>query len=334
MNLDDLTFVLGEPRSGTTWVGKIIDSHPDVIYRHEPDLTRHEPVLPFVIADKDTARFIGPTRKHFTDLLTKPTLKSVGQQPLFPKSYYAPGIRALRTGLTAALMGLRSAANWRGLNDLYIPDLLWTSGQPNLRFVLKSIAAAGRVAVLRQAFPDAKIILLLRHPCGHVRSVMEGRRRAMFEPDDIVKSIATMPNAQRYGVTAGSLRSASDLELVTWRWALRTERMLNVLTRSDNCYVVHYEAICENPLVETRALFEFIGLNLHPQTERFIRDSTEYRGSERYYRVFRDTTATANKWRSELTEDEITSILRIVAQTSIAAIWPETRQMASEMVSQ
>ncbi len=24
-------------RSGTTWLGKILDSHPDVLYIHEPD---------------------------------------------------------------------------------------------------------------------------------------------------------------------------------------------------------------------------------------------------------------------------------------------------------
>jgi LPS sulfotransferase NodH len=26
--------ILGAPRSGTTWLAKIIDSHPDVLYRH------------------------------------------------------------------------------------------------------------------------------------------------------------------------------------------------------------------------------------------------------------------------------------------------------------
>ncbi len=31
--------ILGAPRSGTTWLAKIIDSHPDVLYRHEPDET-------------------------------------------------------------------------------------------------------------------------------------------------------------------------------------------------------------------------------------------------------------------------------------------------------
>ena len=31
--------LVGSPRSGTTWMAKIIDSHPQVLYRHEPDST-------------------------------------------------------------------------------------------------------------------------------------------------------------------------------------------------------------------------------------------------------------------------------------------------------
>ena len=37
--LASLILVVGAPRSGTTWLAKIIDSHPDVLYRHEPDET-------------------------------------------------------------------------------------------------------------------------------------------------------------------------------------------------------------------------------------------------------------------------------------------------------
>lgn len=331
MNFDDCILLLGEPRSGTTWVGKIIDSHPDVIYRHEPDLTRDGSVLPFIIPEQDTAQYVDIARKIFSELLANPTLRSVGQQPFFPKSYHAPGIRALRTGVTAALMGIRSTTNWRSLNDLYIPDLLSASHPPHLRYVLKSIAAAGRAGVLRLAFPNAKFIVLLRHPCGHVRSVLEGRRRDMFEPDNIVKLVAELPNAQCYDLTFETLRSASELELVAWRWALRNELTLSGLRNSDDYDVVHYEAICEDPLGETRNLFKSLDLSWHPQTEQFIRESTAYKGSERYYRVFRDTSATASKWRTELTDGDQQSILNIVAQTSLAPLWPETQQVASRM---
>jgi hypothetical protein len=34
-----LLLVVGAPRSGTTWLGKILDSHPHVVYRHEPNST-------------------------------------------------------------------------------------------------------------------------------------------------------------------------------------------------------------------------------------------------------------------------------------------------------
>ena len=32
-----LVLLFGMPRSGTTWIGKIFDSYPDTVYRHETD---------------------------------------------------------------------------------------------------------------------------------------------------------------------------------------------------------------------------------------------------------------------------------------------------------
>ena len=29
--------LFGAPRSGTSWLGRILDSHPDTLMRHEPD---------------------------------------------------------------------------------------------------------------------------------------------------------------------------------------------------------------------------------------------------------------------------------------------------------
>jgi hypothetical protein len=34
---ESLILILGLPRSGTSWLGKVFDSHPDVAYLHEPD---------------------------------------------------------------------------------------------------------------------------------------------------------------------------------------------------------------------------------------------------------------------------------------------------------
>src|SRR5690349_19178518 len=47
-----ITFILGAPRSGTTWLGKIFDSHPSVLYRHEPDIAAAAK-LPLLVANDD-----------------------------------------------------------------------------------------------------------------------------------------------------------------------------------------------------------------------------------------------------------------------------------------
>ena len=40
--------LFGMPRSGTTWLGKIFDSHPLVLYRHEPDTWQRLTDVPIV----------------------------------------------------------------------------------------------------------------------------------------------------------------------------------------------------------------------------------------------------------------------------------------------
>ena len=43
-----LVFPLGAPRSGTTWLAKLFDCHPDVLDRNEPDSVLQDPNLPLI----------------------------------------------------------------------------------------------------------------------------------------------------------------------------------------------------------------------------------------------------------------------------------------------
>ena len=44
--IERIILILAAPRSGTTWLAKIFDSHPDVLYRHEPDTVLRATDLP------------------------------------------------------------------------------------------------------------------------------------------------------------------------------------------------------------------------------------------------------------------------------------------------
>ena len=48
--------LFGMPRSGTTWLGKIFDSHPDTLYRHEPDSRGTLNTLPMLPIESDVEK--------------------------------------------------------------------------------------------------------------------------------------------------------------------------------------------------------------------------------------------------------------------------------------
>src|ERR1700722_362792 len=90
-----ILLLMGLPRSGTTWIAKMFDSHPGTVYCHEADrgvVLRSMPLAP----DISEAEALAPIAQTFADNLLKirdPHV--VGSQPQFHKEY--------RTGTAAAL---------------------------------------------------------------------------------------------------------------------------------------------------------------------------------------------------------------------------------------
>src|ERR1700734_3743019 len=99
----DPILILGAPRSGTTWLAKIFDSHPDVLYLHEPDAVLRNPTLPLICPNSEIKNYVSVARDYIARLCATQTLKTVGLLPIFPKAYrnrVAHGVRlALILGL-------------------------------------------------------------------------------------------------------------------------------------------------------------------------------------------------------------------------------------------
>src|SRR6185312_10315120 len=143
--------VFGMPRSGTTWIGKLFDSHPDTLYRHE--LEQFVACLP---------EWRSP--------------KVVGKQPLFPKNYQSiAALCAYRLSVTAAKAASRARKDFP---CLYRPT---AARSERARLVWKSIESSGRLGACVEALPQARAIHLMRHPCGYVASVLRGAASKRFE---------------------------------------------------------------------------------------------------------------------------------------------------------
>ena len=81
------TIILGSPRSGTTLIAKLIDSHPEVLYRHEPDVVNKNNVIPFHPDKRNVDEYTDNVRQYINTLIHAKDLRTAFKLPLFKKKY-------------------------------------------------------------------------------------------------------------------------------------------------------------------------------------------------------------------------------------------------------
>ncbi len=83
----DPVFIIGGARSGTTILAKLLDSHPDVLYRHEPDSILVNTEIPFLPRREELETYLAPARHYLDALRHVRATKVSGQRPVFDKTY-------------------------------------------------------------------------------------------------------------------------------------------------------------------------------------------------------------------------------------------------------
>ncbi|MGH8124554.1 MAG: sulfotransferase family protein [Rhodanobacteraceae bacterium] len=309
--------VFGMPRSGTTWIGKLFDSHPDTLYRHEPDSVRHLS-LPLFPEVENASRHREELEQFVASMPRLRSPEVVGKQPLFPKGYQsAVALSAYRASVIAAKAASRIR---RHFPCLYRPT---AAGCEGARLVWKSIESSGRLGVCVEALSQARAIHLMRHPCGYVASVFRGEAAYRFNDSTpsadqlwVLKLLLATASGKRHGLNLDDLRRLTPEERLAWRWVLMQEKILADVAGSERVLTVRYEDVCVEPLAMTRRMFEFTGLDWQLQTERFVRASIE--GAETdYYSVFKNPRDSAQRWRSELAPDVAERIQQILRASSL-----------------
>lgn len=319
--------LFGAPRSGTTWIGKLFDSHPDTLYRHEPDSVRLLS-LPQFPEKKTAPQYRDELERFLSSLPGLRSPKVVGKQPLFRKGYQS----------TAALLAYRASVVVAKVASRVQPDFPCpyrptAEGYGRARLVWKSIESSGRLGVCIEAFPDARAIHLMRHPCGYVASILRGqaaRRFRSLQPgeDDIwlLRPLLDTPAAKTRGLNVDVIKQLTLEERMAWLWVLMQENILADVAGCERVLSVRYEDVCAEPLIMTRRMFDFTGLDWHPQTEKFVRASTEATNTD-YYSVFKSSQESAGRWRSELEPDVIERIMQIFRTSSAYRFYSDDLQV-------
>lgn len=318
-----LTVVLGAPRSGTTWLSKIFDSHPDVLYRHEPDLVDIHPDVPHICPDGDEARHAAVTRAHFLELCERRSLKTVGSRPFFPKSYESAPIRYARIGLLTGLRGLLPLLHARLVNQVPIPEFISAARRRELHLVMKSVVSMGRAGLLAEALPEARFIMILRNPFGQIASRMRGEATRKLDRRIRDPELPGLRRAREFGLSEAELNNCSDVEYLAWEWAVLTQKAIDEMEGRENVRLVRHKDMVLEPVTQARRLLEFAGVDWREENADFVARSSTHDGPDGYFHVMRDRTTVLDRWRKLLSDEQTAQINRVIRRTPLTGLWPE-----------
>jgi hypothetical protein len=321
----DPVFIVGGARSGTTFLAKLLDSHPDVLYRHEPDSVRVNTEIPFVPRPEEIGSYIASGRDYLDVLSQVGSTKTSGQRPFFNKSYRTTLQKQAFLGGLYIAKALERFARPVVRPPLRVPDWIGSDGTTRIMPLIKSVDSPWRTLLFSKAQPTFRFIHIVRHPCGVVNSRMRGIQQNLMSEITYLRPPFEAGMAEGYSRTLNELEAASYEERAAFLWMLCNQRIHDDMADNDRYRMVSYDDICRNLEPETRRLFEFAGLDWHTQTERFIHDLQVQGSSEAgYFNVMRSPLTAVDKWRQQLTRDQIARIEDVVRESEVGRRFVDT----------
>ena len=310
--------ILGVARSGTSWLGKIFDSHPNVIYRNEPDFHLPTTELPYFCNSTDFPRFARAATEYLSRLSEIRTTKTVGVFPIFRKNYRSTSAHLMR--LLCVLSFRLPELSWRGsrfVRNLQIPAFIDAKDLPSIPVVIKSVSQLGRAGLFTRMVSGIRTILIIRDPWNQIASQIRGLRMHKFERDVIDPSITETEQAQRRNLTRDQFLQMPLPEQLAWQWLLFNEKAMEDLADCRNSRIVLHRELTLAPEQTARSIFAFADLPWSEQTQRFLYDSQNRAGGYRYFSVYRSsqTLGGPQPWQAIINKQEAERVRAIVADS-------------------
>lgn len=119
-----------------------------------------------------------------------------------------------------------------------------------------------------------------------------------------------------------TLRVMNREEQLAARWVLQNEKVVVEMEGNPRYKRVIYEDLCSRPQAVADDLFAFLGLDMSDQTRTFIELSSASKSEEiRYFDVQRNSAQVATGWMSELSDDQIERIRRLVSSSTLGRVY-------------
>lgn len=311
-----LMAIFSTPRAGSTWLGAIAASHPEVAYRFEP----FSRITKMSAAHRDEIHRLVETgfddaalERLYTLLL--PAHPETDKPPTFPKRYATLALRG-KAALWPLARKLRLGA---GLyRRLYTPR-----GTP--RIVWKEV---GRVPILESLATTVRLPLLylLRHPCAVVSSLIVGQQHQLMPTgrSSVLEPILSRHDTQLADRYVPQLDALTNAEKEALLWRVDVERAITALANCPTARIIIYEDLCTRPEQVTATMFQHFGLDDHEQVRAFVHQSVHPpatgqrrtdRWSNAYFTIYRDPITSRDKWKTTINSKDRDAVMRVVGDS-------------------
>ncbi|MDR4515912.1 MAG: sulfotransferase [Nitrosomonas sp.] len=319
----DKIFIFGLARSGTSWLGSIFDAHPDTIYRFEPDASLFDQNLPYIFSDEEVPEYLERARKYALKLHDVKDVRTNGRPPFFRKTYRPALLHFLRILWSYMARSFGRLAGTRIARKIIVPDFI--ANRQNMVSVVKCVDSPGRLFLMASTLPECKFVFIIRHPCGVVNSWLRGAEQGKITKPKAYDDWLKINGARRRGLGKTDLAALSQLEIGSWSWLLHNESVLERTSQLQNVRLVNYDDLCRDPVSKTKELFEWCGLDFNEQVRGYLNKSLSNTDTQQdYYALVQQPEIAANKWRTQLTDEEKMRIKEIVADSEAGKIFYQT----------
>jgi hypothetical protein len=314
-------FILGYPRSGTTWFANLFNSHPEVVYRHEmmgrcygdfPAELFNKLKYDYSLSDSDYETVI--------NIILSPNIES-DRAPFFGKNHLL-----LNSPKLHYLFWIASKAVPL-LQPIY-KHLFFPAGK-KLTLVIKETRSALNMDSILEAVRSDKNLILFRHPCGAVASSLRGIKMGKMPPSSTEQRIE-WANEEKTGkflteleLTSSDISSLPEYEYLAMRWRLQNEDYLTIGDNSKKNIYISYEDFMLNQESNIKQLFEKLNLSFNASVQSFLKVSSGGSNnkpllkdsSSSYYSVYKSSGVNPEKWKKDLSQDEINGIEKYTLDT-------------------
>jgi len=278
-------FIIGVPRTGTTFIYRILCSHPDLAYMSHLDLKNWIP-------EDEQKKFINHFKKMKEN--NEPIPRNEPALFVFGTDLVPGVLDKSRTPIEGETLWKKHLPGYKkDISDdtkntitKAVADVI--ESQKKSRFLNKAPQNSARLFAIQKCFPDAKFINMARDPRAVISSFI-----VRIEKEGIFDTGIPIQNKSEF-------EKLNSIQQLAWRYKEITDAIHDFarLQNKDTFLTISYEKMIANPQRILKKILQFCELEIPPGIEK------------RIPQIHKNETT---KWKEKLTSDDVRKIFDIVS---------------------